>query len=109
MLLLIIRTRLRDAIVHKESNSIARLRTKGEKTMPNMSNPDYASTVASNLEGAKNRLSAAQSVVDNINASIAYPQNNDANTMTSYNAELVVYQARVTAIQAEITALNAIT
>jgi ABC-type transport system substrate-binding protein len=77
--------------------------------MPNMSNPAYANTVASNIEGAKNRLAAANIVIANINASIAYPQNLDANTMTTYNAELIAYQAKVTGIQAEITALNAIT
>jgi hypothetical protein len=77
--------------------------------MPNMSNQAYNNTVASGIEGAKNRLSAAQSVIANINASISYPQNLDDNTMTGYNAELAVYQARVTGIQAEITALNAIT
>lgn len=78
--------------------------------MPNnLSNPAYANTVASNIEGAKNRLAAANVVIANINASISYPQNLDSNTMTAYNAELISYQAKVTGIQAEITALNAIT
>jgi hypothetical protein len=77
--------------------------------MPNMTNPSYSATVANALAGATNRLIAAQTTINSINASIAYPQNDDPNTTTTYNAELIVYQARVTGIQAEITALNAIT
>jgi len=77
--------------------------------MPNMGNPQYAATVANALAGANNRLIAVQTTINNINASIAYPQNADPNTLTSYNAELIVNQARATGITAEIAALNAIT
>jgi hypothetical protein len=77
--------------------------------MPNLSNPQYAETVASAIEGANNRLNAIQATVNSINASIAYPENADPGTATTYNAALVVNQARVTGIQAEITILNAIT
>jgi hypothetical protein len=74
-----------------------------------MGNPQYAATVANALAGANNRLIAVQTTINNINASIAYPQNADPNTLTSYNAELIVNQARATGITAEIAALNAIT
>jgi hypothetical protein len=77
--------------------------------MPNLSNPQYAATVASAIEGANNRLNAIQSIVNSITASIAYPENADPGTVTTYNAALVVNQARVAGIQSEITALNAIT
>jgi hypothetical protein len=77
--------------------------------MPNLSNPQYAATVTNAIGGANNRLIAAQTIVNSINANIAYPQNADPNTTQSYNAELIVNQAKVTGIQAEIAALNAIT
>ena len=77
--------------------------------MPNLSNPVYAQNVTNAIAGANNRLAAAQKTVNDINASLAYPQNLDDDTTQSYNSELITGQARVTGIQAEITALNAIT